>query len=78
EALSALESWEASELHNAVIGVAEEHDLKLGKVAQPIRVAVSGGPVSPPIDQTLELLGRKVSLSRIAAAHEWALQASET
>ncbi|MGA0708734.1 MAG: hypothetical protein ACO3Q7_11725, partial [Steroidobacteraceae bacterium] len=43
----------------------------LGKVAQPVRVAVSGGSVSPPIDATLALLGRENVLKRLdrAIAH---------
>ena len=40
----------------------------LGKVAQPIRVAVSGGTVSPPIDVTLEILGRETTLARLDRA----------
>ena len=49
-------------------GVAEGLGLKLGKVAQPLRVAVAFGPVSPPIDQTLALLGRETTLARIDRA----------
>jgi len=45
--------------------------VKLGKVAQPLRVAVSGGGVSPPIDATLEILGRDVTLARLDRALEW-------
>ncbi|PWG62322.1 glutamate--tRNA ligase [Sediminicurvatus halobius] len=67
-ALGTLESWTAEAIHAAVQGVADEQDLKLGKVAQPLRVAVSGGPVSPPIDVTLALLGRESTLRRIEAA----------
>jgi len=37
----------------------------MGKLAQPIRILVSGGPVSPPIDVTLALLGKGESLQRI-------------
>jgi glutamyl-tRNA synthetase len=48
--------------------VAESLGLKLGKVAQPLRVAVSGGPVSPPIDVTVALLGREKSLARLDRA----------
>ena len=70
-ALAAVETWQAETVHQAVVGVAEEHDLKMGKVAQPLRVAVSGGPVSPPIDITLELLGREAVLRRLHAASEW-------
>ncbi|RFA28573.1 glutamate--tRNA ligase [Alkalilimnicola ehrlichii] len=66
--LDACEAWEGEQLHAAVQGVAEVLDLKLGKVAQPLRVAVAGGPVSPPIDVTLALLGREATLARIDAA----------
>ena len=38
----------------------------MGKVAQPLRVAVSGGMVSPPIDQTHMILGQAATLARIA------------
>ncbi|MDN3517973.1 glutamate--tRNA ligase [Aquisalimonas lutea] len=67
-ALAAAPEWQRERLHETVTGVAESLDLKLGKVAQPLRVALSGGPVSPPIDETLELLGRDRSLARIDAA----------
>ena len=67
EALSATD-WKPEALHTAVHGVAEKLGLKLGDVAQPIRVAVAGMAVSPPIDQTLALLGRERSLARLAAA----------
>jgi glutamyl-tRNA synthetase len=67
EALSAAD-WQPAALHAAVHGVAEKLGLKLGDVAQPIRVAVAGMAVSPPIDQTLALLGRERSLSRLQAA----------
>jgi glutamyl-tRNA synthetase len=67
EALSAAE-WRPDALHVAVHGVAETLGLKLGDVAQPIRVAVAGMAVSPPIDQTLALLGRERSLARLRAA----------
>jgi glutamyl-tRNA synthetase len=48
--------------------VAAEQGVGLGKVAQPIRVAVSGGTVSPPIDVTLEILGSSVTLQRLGRA----------
>ena len=57
--------------HAVVHGVAERRGLGLGKVAQPIRVAVSGDAVSPPIDETLELLGREQTETRIARAIEF-------
>ena len=52
--------------------MAEAGGLGLGKVAQPIRVAVSGGSVSPPIDQTLAILGREETLRRLDRAAEHA------
>ena len=66
--LAALDEWNAGSVHQVINGVADALELKLGKVAQPIRVAVSGGPVSPPIDETLALLGRDKTLERIDSA----------
>ncbi|HSW11437.1 MAG TPA: glutamate--tRNA ligase [Solimonas sp.] len=67
-ALEALPEWTAPALHTAVNGFAEGKGLGLGKVAQPIRVAVVGMAISPPIDQTLFLLGRDRTLARLKAA----------
>jgi glutamyl-tRNA synthetase len=64
--LAALESWTAPTIHAVLEGLAQEQALGLGKVAQPLRVAVCGGTVSPPIDATLTLLGRERSLARLA------------
>ena len=66
--LAALPEWWAEPIHAAVNRVAEESGLALGKVAQPLRVAVCGTAVSPPIDTTLELLGRRKTLARIERA----------
>jgi glutamyl-tRNA synthetase len=52
--------------------ICDAKGLGLGKVAQPIRVAVSGGTVSPPIYETLALLGREKTLARIRKAIELA------
>ena len=43
----------------------------MGKIGQPLRVAVTGGSFSPPIDQTLELLGRQRSVARIDRAIDY-------
>ncbi|MDD3762811.1 MAG: glutamate--tRNA ligase [Nevskiales bacterium] len=75
--LSALPEWQAEAIHQCVHAVAEERELKLGKVAQPIRVAVVGMAVSPPIDQTLMLLGRTRTLARLEAAVEHIRNRSE-
>ena len=70
--LNTLPDWTAPALHAAVNGFAESKGLGLGKVAQPIRVAVAGMAISPPIDQTLLLLGRERTLARLKAAVAYA------
>jgi len=68
--LAALEHWGESAISEAVRDVAEDYDLGLGKLGQPIRVAVTGGPVSPSIDVTLRLVGRERTLARLDRAIE--------
>ncbi len=63
--------WDGEKLHQIVLDTAESMDLKLGKVAQPLRVAISGAGVSPAIDITLALLGREKTLSRMVRAIEY-------
>jgi glutamyl-tRNA synthetase len=48
----------------------DEHELSARKGLQPIRVAVTGSSVSPPLFESLEVLGREHTLVRIAAASE--------
>ncbi|MBK8537132.1 MAG: glutamate--tRNA ligase [Candidatus Competibacteraceae bacterium] len=74
EALAAVSEWQGESIHAAVSRVAEQSGLALGKVAQPLRVAVSGTAVSPPIDTTLELLGRCKTLARIKRALDYIQQ----
>ena len=64
EGLATLEDWTAERVHGVIAQVAERHGLGLGKVAQPLRVALTGGTVSPPIDLTVALLGRERTLER--------------
>jgi glutamyl-tRNA synthetase len=66
--LEQLPQWNAAAIHTVLNEVATNLQSGLGKVAQPLRVAVTGTPVSPPIDVTLELLGRTRALSRVAEA----------
>jgi glutamyl-tRNA synthetase len=65
---NALTAWEAESLHQVVLESAEQLQLGLGKVAQPLRVAVCGSGVSPAIDATLALLGKQKTLTRIEQA----------
>jgi len=63
EGFEALAEWNAGAINEVINAVALRHGLGLGRVAQPLRVAVTGGAVSPPIDVTVALLGpEKVSL----------------
>jgi glutamyl-tRNA synthetase len=66
--LTALTEWSAAAIHTALNDLATELQTGLGKVAQPLRVAVAGSAISPPIDATLALLGRDRTLARIDAA----------
>jgi glutamyl-tRNA synthetase len=67
-ALAALPDWTPEAIHRAVEDIAADSGLKLGKVAQPLRVAVVGRAASPGIDVTLYLVGREVCLRRIDQA----------
>lgn len=67
----AVEQWQPEILHQVVLDSAEQLELNLGKVAQPLRVAICGSGVSPAIDVTLCLLGKEKTLDRIARAIEF-------
>ncbi|MFE2635781.1 glutamate--tRNA ligase [Streptomyces scopuliridis] len=60
--------WNAEALKNAVLAAGEEHGLKLGKAQAPVRVAATGRTVGLPLFESLEILGRERTLSRIDAA----------
>lgn len=64
----ALEDWEPETLHRVVERVSEELELNMGKVAQPLRVAIVGRAASPGIDVTLQLVGKAATLRRIDRA----------
>lgn len=66
DVFSALTAWEKEPIHTAIETLAQEAGVKMGTVAQPLRVAVTGGSVSPPIDITLKLLGKEKTIQRIA------------
>ncbi len=69
-ALAQLTDWEHDALDAAVRNVAEEAGVKLGKLAQPLRAALTGKTSSPGIFDVLVLLGRDESLARIADQSE--------
>jgi glutamyl-tRNA synthetase len=66
--LKAVSTWAAPVLHEVLKAFAEKRELGLGKIAQPLRVAVTGSTISPPIDMTLEMIGRDRVLARLSAA----------
>lgn len=63
--LANLPEWNKEAIHEILVNVAEAQGLKLGKLAQPIRIAMSGGTVSPPIDMTILLIGRDRAVARL-------------
>jgi glutamyl-tRNA synthetase len=66
--LEAAGAWEIEPLEQIVRDFAEQNDLKLGKVAQPLRAALTGSTQSPPVFDVLAVLGRDEALARIADA----------
>jgi glutamyl-tRNA synthetase len=64
--LRPFDAWDAASIEAEVRQYAENKGLKLGKVAQPLRAALSGSTVSPPIFEVAELLGKTETLARIA------------
>jgi glutamyl-tRNA synthetase len=68
EGLANSEDWNAGAVHQVLDSVARRNDTVLGKVAQPLRVAISGTAVSPPIDVTVALVGRAKALARVQRA----------
>ena len=66
--LAGLADWQAPTINAALGALATARGVGLGKIAQPLRVALTGGTVSPPIDATVFLLGREATLARIDGA----------
>ncbi len=76
-ALEALDDWTPEALHRVVQDISDALELKMGKVAQPLRVAVVGRAASPGIDITLHLVGREACLRRIDRALDFMRQRAE-
>jgi len=72
--LSNVDVWEPERLDQTVHVTAEELEINMGKIAQPLRVALTGTAVSPSIGKTLWLTGRERSLARIGRALEYVLK----
>ena len=63
--LAAQENFTHTALEQSIQTYGEQKQLGLGKIAQPLRVAVTGTTISPPIFQSLEMLGKERTLVRI-------------
>lgn len=65
EVCASIEPFDPPTIHSAVESFAKEREIGMGKIAQPLRVALTGTTISPPIDATLAALGRERTLKRI-------------
>ena len=63
-----LADWSADALKSSLEVVGESHGLKLGKAQAPVRVAVTGRTVGPPLFEALEVLGRDETMRRMRSA----------
>jgi glutamyl-tRNA synthetase len=71
ERLEALSSFDCKGIEGVFEGIMDEKGLKLGKIAQPTRVALTGGTISPGIFETIEALGREKTVERLKKALEF-------
>ena len=63
-------AWDSPSLEASLFSYAEEHDVSRGKVQAPVRVAVTGRTVGPPLFESLEVLGRDETLRRVRASRD--------
>jgi len=68
DGLSKIETWEREAIHRIVKQTVESMGVGFGKVAMPLRIAVTGGAPSPDLDLTLQLVGQEATIRRIKAA----------
>ena len=77
-AFEKLESWDSDSIDTCLHSLADAlAGGNLGKVAQPVRIAVAGGPVSPPIGDSLVLLGKESTLRRLERCLEYFVSACD-
>lgn len=70
-ALAALGDWRLEVIDQIIMAVVAEYQLKLGQLAQPIRVALTGETSSPAVDLTIFLIGQATVCNRLASALSW-------
>ena len=69
--LSSVDNWQKDSIHQIIEEITTELDINMGKVGQPLRVAVTGGSFSPPIDETVAMIGKTTTIERISRAIEY-------
>ena len=69
--LAAIDAWHEETITRALARVQAAHGVKLGALAQPLRVALSGAAATPAIAVTIKLVGQRRACARIQAAVEW-------
>jgi len=72
EHLEGFAEWSDEPLQETMRGWAEARELGLGKIAQPLRAALTGSNISPSVFEILAVFGKEESLTRIRAAADWA------
>jgi len=72
--LAQLDDWNSTTIHQVIEAITEALDVKMGVVGQPLRVAVTGASFSPPIDKTVEIIGKARTLARIDNAISYILK----
>ena len=72
--LARLDDWNSTTIHQVIETITGALDVNMGKVGQPLRVAVTGGSFSPPIDKTVEIIGKARTLARIKNAIRYILK----
>jgi glutamyl-tRNA synthetase len=61
-------TWTKENIHEAIENICKKHEIGFGKIGQPLRVAVTGNTISPPIDVTLALLEKEIAIIRLRTA----------
>jgi glutamyl-tRNA synthetase len=68
--LDGLEHWEPEQIEGALRAMLEEMGISARKGLQPLRVAITGSSVSPPLFESMAALGRDATFDRLAAARD--------
>jgi glutamyl-tRNA synthetase len=66
--LQPVDQWTAAELERVLRNLAQTRNVKAGQVFQPIRIALTGGTVSEPVNELLSVVGKEAALRRLEAA----------